>query len=98
MTRQTMGLKLNMVGYDDDQLNEDIVTLLKNPGVAVQASLDRSQAGGVHEKKLLALDEAADPGFYNSFVILESATHQISHRSEERRVGKECRSRWSPYH
>ena len=23
---------------------------------------------------------------------------QIDHRSEERRVGKECRSRWSPYH
>ena len=22
----------------------------------------------------------------------------ISIRSEERRVGKECRSRWSPYH
>src|SRR5256885_736860 len=22
----------------------------------------------------------------------------IYHRSEERRVGKECRSRWSPYH
>ena len=22
----------------------------------------------------------------------------ISGRSEERRVGKECRSRWSPYH
>src|SRR3712207_9312169 len=22
----------------------------------------------------------------------------IGHRSEERRVGKECRSRWSPYH
>ena len=21
-----------------------------------------------------------------------------SHRSEERRVGKECRSRWAPYH
>ena len=25
----------------------------------------------------------------------EMATHS---RSEERRVGKECRSRWSPYH
>ena len=25
-------------------------------------------------------------------------TDQISSRSEERRVGKECRSRWSPYH
>src|ERR1051326_9186952 len=23
---------------------------------------------------------------------------QLSDRSEERRVGKECRSRWSPYH
>src|SRR3712207_6952407 len=23
---------------------------------------------------------------------------RLSHRSEERRVGKECRSRWSPYH
>src|SRR5256886_7668237 len=25
-------------------------------------------------------------------------TEEIFHRSEERRVGKECRSRWSPYH
>ena len=24
--------------------------------------------------------------------------HHVSLRSEERRVGKECRSRWSPYH
>src|ERR1039458_1362633 len=23
---------------------------------------------------------------------------RLIHRSEERRVGKECRSRWSPYH
>ena len=25
-------------------------------------------------------------------------TSSAGHRSEERRVGKECRSRWSPYH
>ena len=24
--------------------------------------------------------------------------HSLFSRSEERRVGKECRSRWSPYH
>src|SRR3989441_12179199 len=24
--------------------------------------------------------------------------HRLDERSEERRVGKECRSRWSPYH
>ena len=28
--------------------------------------------------------------------VLESIMPQV--RSEERRVGKECRSRWSPYH
>ena len=36
-------------------------------------------------------------------LIIGSAKHsvqkmQILGRSEERRVGKECRSRWSPYH
>ena len=29
---------------------------------------------------------------------LNSAVAQVYYRSEERRVGKECRSRWSPYH
>ena len=28
----------------------------------------------------------------------ESRTIKKAERSEERRVGKECRSRWSPYH
>ena len=28
----------------------------------------------------------------------ESLSHPVYGRSEERRVGKECRSRWSPYH
>ena len=28
----------------------------------------------------------------------KTRTYGIDRRSEERRVGKECRSRWSPYH
>ena len=31
----------------------------------------------------------------NANVVLNQL---YKHRSEERRVGKECRSRWSPYH
>ena len=31
-------------------------------------------------------------------VIREHGSHDGHGRSEERRVGKECRSRWSPYH
>ena len=30
--------------------------------------------------------------------MLEGALKSLTTRSEERRVGKECRSRWSPYH
>ena len=30
--------------------------------------------------------------------ILVGKTAEAQARSEERRVGKECRSRWSPYH
>src|SRR3712207_7995984 len=29
---------------------------------------------------------------------LQIAAGSVTFRSEERRVGKECRSRWSPYH
>src|SRR5256885_9015205 len=31
-------------------------------------------------------------------IWLSPAYQRASSRSEERRVGKECRSRWSPYH
>ena len=38
----------------------------------------------------------------NGIGVLAGLTHisdvQSHRRSEERRVGKECRSRWSPYH
>ena len=31
-------------------------------------------------------------------VLMQAAGTVVGPRSEERRVGKECRSRWSPYH
>ena len=31
-------------------------------------------------------------------LLLTATVYPASARSEERRVGKECRSRWSPYH
>src|ERR1035437_1083577 len=33
-----------------------------------------------------------------SSTATEHGSAKEAHRSEERRVGKECRSRWSPYH
>ena len=43
----------------------------------------------------------ASPGFKTysqQRIILEVGSSIGINRSEERRVGKECRSRWSPYH
>ena len=31
-------------------------------------------------------------------ILSAQCTNERAERSEERRVGKECRSRWSPYH
>lgn len=79
LKKETLGLDFNMYGFADPELNEDIMALLKNPSVVVQGTLDKSQAGGVSEKKLLSMDETNDPNFGNSIAMGESATHQISH-------------------
>lgn len=80
LTSEKLGFKGNMFGFDDQALNDAILALFKIPSVHVQLSLDKSQAGGVHEKQILAADQAQDPvDFANSFCILQSATHQISH-------------------
>lgn len=78
--QETLELDMNMFGYDDEELNQAILDLFKNPSVYVQISLDKSQAGGVHEKKIIEADQTKDPkDFSSSFTILQSATHQISH-------------------
>src|SRR5256885_11128545 len=50
-------------------------------------------------------DDQQDPiadaarAILDGHVVLSRALAESGHyRSEERRVGKECRSRWSPYH
>lgn len=76
----TLSVKMNMFGFDDDELNTAIMGLVENPAVLVQVTLDKSQSGGVHEKKILASDVAQDAAkFASDFAIGTSETHQISH-------------------
>jgi phosphatidylserine/phosphatidylglycerophosphate/cardiolipin synthase-like enzyme len=70
-------LVLNMYGYDDDELNDLILSKLNDEHVYVQMSLDKSQAGGVHEKQLLAKWQNDLSG--NSIAIGESTRGAISH-------------------
>ena len=38
------------------------------------------------------------PALAHDTIALHARLYKTLCRSEERRVGKECRSRWSPYH
>src|SRR2546430_16501666 len=62
--------------------------------------------GSAEPRVILAAGRAApllddllrDPGLRNSVRVGWMEHDAPAGRSEERRVGKECRSRWSPYH
>ena len=81
--------------------------------VALGAALDRVSSGGPVPVVVLGRGSnllVADRGFPGVAVVLGEGLAGIevadtlvtagggASRSEERRVGKECRSRWSPYH
>ena len=61
----------------------DLTEVLKNA-----LSLNVNDRAALAERLLASLDELDE----------EEAERLWAQRSEERRVGKECRSRWSPYH
>ena len=71
---------------------------LKNPGTS-----DKKSSHKIKYKKIPRVHQNLKGGFYMKITFI-GATHEVTgscyylERSEERRVGKECRSRWSPYH
>ena len=97
--RVCISLHLNQFGYDDDELNDLIWQKVEDPNVLVMITLDKSQAGGVHEKKLLDRDRQQSLADFNThFVVGQSATHQISHTKgfvADGRVGAEGSTNWS---
>ena len=57
-----------------------------------------STAGGTGSGASPILLDVLRNCFADVHFILVGVLPQLTTRSEERRVGKECRSRWSPYH
>lgn len=66
----------NVYGFDDDEFAGVIFAAAANPKCYVQGSLDKSQAGGVHERKLL-VEAGAMIG--TSIAIGQSVRGAISH-------------------
>ena len=73
----------------------------QQPGAAVLVS---SVVGhiGVANHEAISMGKAAVAGLVRAAAATYAPSrirvNAVSPRSEERRVGKECRSRWSPYH
>src|ERR1035437_6041100 len=77
----------------------DLRAGLSEPQVDAAAAKALGQFGGnvvvLHRKQAL---EQLDDRHLGAEAGEDGRELAADHRSEERRVGKECRSRWSPYH
>ena len=67
--------------------------MLKDFTIANLLDLNETIAKDLFEGKTYPWEVLPEIG---DFILKLGQT--LSERSEERRVGKECRSRWSPYH
>lgn len=68
-------LVLAYYGFDDQALADIVKAKLSHPNIYVQLTLDSSQAGGVHEKTLLAGEDYPA----SSIAIGTSEAHAIMH-------------------
>ena len=93
------GRGLIYIDTDDDVTS--IVSKIKAAKETVVALVPPKRIGVLQSAVNLKLLQRAAKLAHKrlSIVTLDKAlTNLAAERSEERRVGKECRSRWSPYH
>ena len=63
--------------------------------------IERAKEAGVFAALLPNIDAQSIPALFrvcDEYPDFAYPMMGLAERSEERRVGKECRSRWSPYH
>src|SRR3989449_6290955 len=102
---------VNTCGFIDSAKKESIDTILEMAELKTQGNCKKLVVAGCLaeryrseiQKEIPEIDFIFGPdelGRVLEAVQLDSSAvvPDVSIRSEERRVGKECRSRWSPYH
>src|SRR3712207_9083849 len=81
---------------DIEALSRLFIAVVQRDGAAALRGLE---ALGVRYSPEVRADLVRDlREFLNKYSGLSVGEVTLGQRSEERRVGKECRSRWSPYH
>src|SRR2546425_12704290 len=93
--------KMQALGLLAGGIAHDFNNMLRVIFGRAQVLLDRLPADGRARYDADAIGEAAERAAALTRQLLAFSRKQLLERrtrSEERRVGKECRSRWSPYH
>src|SRR5271163_2495788 len=87
LSQSSHGEKVNFCKFTNETRNamEDSSA---QGGLAFVCAINGPCAGGGYELALAC----------DHILLADDGNSAVSLRSEERRVGKECRSRWSPYH
>src|SRR5574337_1989463 len=91
LVRQVRAIGARIKLRQDGDLSATIAVAFEGTGVDVLMG-----GGGAREGALAATALQCIGGDMQG--RLKPLTEEEAERSEERRVGKECRSRWSPYH
>ena len=101
----TQGVEVVCIFVNDD-VDAELIQHLKDNGVRLIAlrcagynnvDIAAAQRAGIAVVRVPAYSPHAVVEY--AVTLMLSLNHKIqTTRSEERRVGKECRSRWSPYH
>ena len=88
-----------LVGRGERAVSKILVSLDITEEVAEEAAELGAELIVSHHPVIFRPAKSVTDGDPDGRVLLALAEHRIAAiRSEERRVGKECRSRWSPYH
>ena len=81
-----------------DVISTDYVPELLAQGLRRAEAEGLSMVTRVADAENLPFPDASLDVVLSTFGVMFAPDQERSARSEERRVGKECRSRWSPYH
>ena len=89
-----LGFESAFTIYDEDDKKRVITNVMKKLNLDPKTFDPRTVMGMISRAK----DKLMTPKQFAADAAGDYFREKVSDRSEERRVGKECRSRWSPYH
>ena len=80
---------------------ESLMTESTQPAESTEAVMESTEATAENtdvDDTVVRVASLKGPTSLGLLFLMDKAEKGETSRSEERRVGKECRSRWSPYH